>query len=144
MKRGVVIFLVFLGLSVIIHETFHLVVARALGYTAEIFYGMSFFNLYGYVRIEPPPQGTLHTVLMFSAGGVGTAIVFFILWSAIEDIVAKLLLSFFTSMQLTYGLLETAYGLGLVKIEVLGIWPIIVGIVTMLIFRIIYWRLGWW
>ncbi|MGC8817044.1 MAG: hypothetical protein ACP5PX_04465 [Candidatus Hadarchaeum sp.] len=138
------IFLVFLGLSVIIHETFHLVVARALGYSADIFYGMSFFNLYGYVRIDPPPQHPLHTVIMFSAGGLGTAAVFFVLWSAIEDIVAKLLLSFFTSMQLTYGLLETLYGLGIIKLEVLGLWPILVGIATMLVFRVIYWRLGWW
>ncbi|MGQ9787902.1 MAG: hypothetical protein ACUVQM_01100 [Candidatus Hadarchaeaceae archaeon] len=93
-KRGVAIFIIFLGLSVVIHETFHLVVARALGYSAEVFYGMGFSNLYGYVRIEQMPQNVVHTVLIFSAGGVGTAAVFFILWSAIEDIVTKLLLSF--------------------------------------------------
>lgn len=133
-----------MGLSVVIHETFHLVVARALGYTAEVFYGISFSNLYGYVRIEQMPRNIVHTVLIFSAGGVGTAAVFFILWSAIEDIVTKLLLSFFTSMQLAYGLLETSYGLGIIKIEMLGLWPVVVGITVMLVFRIIYGKLGWW
>ena len=143
-KRGIVIFLVFLGLSIVVHETFHLVMARALGYEANAFYGISFFNAYGYVNIIPPSQSLIHTVLMFGAGGLGTAAVFFLLWYAIEDIIAKLLLSFFTFMQLTYGALEPMYGLGIIKFEWLSIWPIIAGMVVLVIFRVIYWRLGWW
>ncbi|MGQ9787903.1 MAG: hypothetical protein ACUVQM_01105 [Candidatus Hadarchaeaceae archaeon] len=47
-------------------------------------------------------------------------------------------------MQLTYGLLEAFYGLGIVRIEMLGLWPVLVGIVVMLVFRIIYGKFGWW
>lgn len=143
-KRGIAIFLVFLGLSIVIHETFHLIVARALGYEANAFYGISFFNAYGYVSMTPTSQSPIHTLLIFSAGGLGTAAVFFLLWYAIEDIITKLLLSFFTFMQLAYGILEPFYGLGLITFEGLSIWPIVAGMIALIIFRIIYWRLGWW
>jgi len=143
-KRGIAIFLVFLGLSIVIHETFHLIVARSLGYEANAFYGISFFNAYGYVSITPASQSLIHTLLIFASGGIGTAAVFFLLWYAIEDIIAKLLLSFFTFMQLTYGVLEPLYGLGLIKFEWLSIWPIIAGMIALVIFRVVYWRLGWW
>jgi len=143
-RRGIALFIVFLSLSIIIHETFHLIVARALGYNADIFYGMGLFNVYGYVHMVPSSQGFIHTILIFCAGGLGTGAVFLILWSTIDDIVAKLLLSFFTSMQLTYGILEPMYGVGLVQIDLLSTWPVISGMVALIIFRIIYWKMGWW
>jgi hypothetical protein len=133
-----------LGLSLVVHETFHLVVARALGYEADIFYGVEFSNVYGFVHLNPSCRSTLDTILIFSAGGLGAGAVFYILWFAIEDIIAKLLLSFFTSMQATYGILEPMYGLGLLPRAWLGTIPIVVGMATLIIFRIIYWRLGWW
>ncbi len=144
LKRGIILFMVFLGLSVVIHETFHLIVARALDYEANAFYGISFFNVYGYVNITPTSKSLIHTLLIFSSGGLGTAAMFFVLWSTIEDIIAKLLLSFFTFMQLSYGGLEPMYGIGIINFESLSIWPIIAGMVGLIIFRIIYWRLGWW
>ena len=70
--------------------------------------------------------------------------VFYILWSTIEDIIAKLLLSFITSIQVVYGILEPMYGLGLVGIDMLGIMPMVAGLIGLMIFRVIYWRLGWW
>jgi len=143
-KRGVALFMVFLGLSLVVHETFHLVVARVLGYEAEIFYGIDFPNVYGVVHITPSSLGAIDTILIFSAGGLGAGAVFYILWFAIEDIVAKLMLSFFTLMQVAYGILEPMYGLGLLQKAWLSTIPIVVGMVTLIIFRIIYWRLGWW
>lgn len=141
--RAVVLFLVFFGLSIVVHETFHLLVARALGYQASIFYGVGFPNVYGVVNIVPPPQG-LDTVLTFSAGGLGAGLVFFVLWYTIEDIVAKLLLSFFTLTQVTYGVLEPMYGLGLVGLDLLRVAPMVVGSAALIAFRIVYWKLGWW
>ena len=135
---------VFLGLSLVVHETFHLVVARALGYEADIFYGMEFPNVYGTVSITPPSRGIVHIILIFSAGGLGAGVVFYILWSCIDDIIAKLLLSFFTSMQFVYGILEPMYGLGFIPKVSLDTLPMMAGIFTLMIFRIIYWRLGWW
>ncbi|MFH1822058.1 MAG: hypothetical protein ABH852_06475 [Methanobacteriota archaeon] len=138
------LFIVFLGLSLVVHETFHLVVARALGYSTDVFYAIEFINVYGFVNITPPSQGFIDTILIFSAGGLGTGVVFFILWTTIEDIIAKLLLSFFTSMQVAYGILEIMYGLGLIQKASLSIWPLVAGMATLIIFRIVYWRLGWW
>jgi hypothetical protein len=138
------LFLVLFCLSIVIHETFHLVVARSLGYRAEVFYGINLLNVYGYVHVEPPAEGFIPTVLLFGAGGLGTALVFFILWSAIEDILAKILLSFFTPMQLAYGVLEPLYGLRLIQIDALSIWPILAGLIALVVFRVIYWRRGLW
>ena len=143
-RRGVALFMVFLGLSLIVHETFHLVVARALGYGADVFYGIEFPNVYGVVHITPSSQGYIDTILIFSAGGLCAGAVFYILWSTVEDIIAKLLLSFFTSMQVAYGILEPMYGLGLLQKAPLSTVPMVAGIVVLIIFRIIYWRLGWW
>lgn len=143
-KRSVVLFIVFLGLSLVVHETFHLVVARALGYDADVFYGIVFPNVYGAVHITPSSRGFIDTILIFSAGGLGAGAVFYILWSTIEDIIAKLLLSFFTSMQVAYGILEPMYGLGLLQKASLSIVPVVVGMTALIIFRIIYRRLGWW
>ncbi len=141
-KRGIALFIIFLGLSLVVHETFHLVVARALGYEANVFYGVEFPNVYGFVHLNPSCQNSIHTIIIFSAGGLGTGLVFFILWSTIEDIIAKLLLSFFTSMQVVYGIIEPLYGFGLLERSALGTVPIVAGTITMIIFRIIYWRLG--
>ena len=143
-KRGVALFIVFLGLSLVVHETFHLVVARALGYEPDIFYRVEFPNVYGTVHLDRSCESSIHTILIFSAGGLGAGLVFYILWSTIDDIIAKLLLSFFTSMQVVYGIIEPLYGFGLVGRDALGTVPIIAGIITMIIFRIIYRRLGWW
>lgn len=143
-KRGVVLFIVFLGLSIVIHETFHLVMARALNYEANVFYGIELANVYGFVRVTPLPQNMIDVILIFSAGGLGAAAIFYILWYAIEDIIAKLLLSFFTFMQLAYGVLEPMYALGIVQRAWLGILPLVVGMTALIIFRIIYWRSGWW
>lgn len=143
-KRGVALFIIFLGLSLVVHETFHLVVARALGYEPDIFYGVEFPNIYGAVQLDRPCDSSIHTLLIFAAGGIGTGLVFYILWSTIDDIVAKLLLSFFTSTHVVYGIIEPLYGFGLLGRGALGIVPMVAGIITMIIFRIIYWRLGWW
>lgn len=134
----------FLGLSVVVHETFHLIVARALGYEADVYYGIELPYLYGVVSVDPPAKGFVDTLITFSAGGLGAGMVFFILWFAIEDIIAKLLLSFFTSVQVVYGILEPVYGLGLLDRAWLGTVPLLAGLVVLMIFRIIYWRLGWW
>lgn len=136
--------MVFLGLSVVIHETSHLVVARALGYEAEVHYGIELPYLYGVVNISPSARAPGDKILIYSAGGLGAAAVFFILWFTIEDIVAKLLLSFFTTLQAVYGLLEPAYGFGLLGRAELGTIPALAGLGALVIFRVAYWRLGWW
>lgn len=143
-KRALALFIVFLGLSVIIHETFHLVVARALGYEANVFYGIRFPNIYGVVYITPPSMGPLETILIFSAGGLGAGMVLLILWITIDDIIAKLLLSFFTVAQFVYGVMEPMYGLGLLPKPLLETIPMLAGIIALIIFRIMYQRLGWW
>ena len=138
------LFIVFLGLSLVVHETFHLVVARALGYEANVFYGIDFFNVFGFVHMEPPSRSFIDGFLIFSAGGLGAGALFYTLWFTIEDIIAKLLLSFFTSMQIAYGVLEPMYALGFLQKAWLGILPVLIGMIALVIFRIIYWRLGWW
>lgn len=143
-KKGVALFIVFLGLSLVVHETFHLVVARALGYEADVFYGVEFPNVYGVVHITPSSRGFVDTILIYSAGGLGAGVVFYVLWSAIEDIIVKLLLSFFTSMQVVYGIIEPMYALGFLQKASLSTVPIMAGMVTLIIFRVIYWKLGWW
>ncbi|MEM2282010.1 MAG: hypothetical protein QXH26_00465 [Candidatus Hadarchaeales archaeon] len=143
-KRGVVLFLLFLGLSTITHETFHLLAGRFLGYHPEVFYGVGFPNVYGYVKLDRPCESPLHKLIVFSAGGIGTAVVLLALWSALEDIVAKLLLSFFTLTQLAYGILEPLYAWDVLGVEWLGVIPLLVGILALVTFRLVYARLGWW
>jgi hypothetical protein len=143
-KRGVLLFLVFFTLSLIIHETSHLLAARALGYNPDLFYGVKFPNIYGYTHLDRPCESLLHVVLIFSAGGLGAGLVFLVLWAAIEDIVAKLLLSFFTFMQLSHGVLEALYGGGVLGREWLSTVPVLVGMVSLVVFRVVYGRLGWW
>jgi hypothetical protein len=138
------LFLIFLGLSIMVHETCHLLVARALGYEADVHYGIEIPYIYGFVTIDPPSRSLIDTILIFSVGGLGAGAVFLILWYAIDDIIAKLLLSFFTSSQLAYGLLEPLAALGLVERAWLGTAPVVVGLVALFAFRVIYWRLGWW
>jgi len=142
--RGLALFVVFLGLSIVVHETSHLVVARALGYEADVHYGIQLPYIYGVVSIDPPSRGLIDTLLIFSVGGLGAGAVFYILWYAIDDIIAKLLLSFFTSMQVVYGVMEPMVALGLVERTWLGTVPMVAGLVALVAFRIIYWRLGWW
>ncbi|MCS7131228.1 MAG: hypothetical protein NZ934_00630 [Hadesarchaea archaeon] len=142
--RGMLLFLIFLGLSIVVHETSHLLAARALGYEADVHYGVEIPYIYGIVRIDPPSRGLIDTLLIFSAGGLGAGVVFYILWHAIEDIIAKLLLSFFTSSQLAYGAMEPMVALGVLHRAWLGTVPVAVGLVALIAFRLIYWRLGWW
>lgn len=143
-RRGVLLFLIFLGLSIVVHETCHLLVARALGYEADVHYGIEIPYVYGLVTIDPPSRSLIDTLLIFSVGGLGAGAVFFILWHAIDDIIAKLLLSFFTSSQLAYGVMEPMAALELLERVWLGTIPVVVGLVTLFAFRVIYWRLGWW
>ncbi len=142
--RGMALFLIFLGLSIVVHETSHLLVARALGYEADVHYGIEIPYIYGVVSIDPPSRGLIDTLFIFSAGGLGAGAVFYVLWHAIEDIIAKLLLSFFTSSQLAYGLMEPMVALGLLERAWLGIIPAAVGLAALIAFRVIYWWLGWW
>ena len=125
----------FLGLSIILHETFHLVVARALGHTVDVFYGIQFPNIYGFVSINPPPQNIMETIIIFSVGGLGAGAVFCVLWYAIEDDVSKLILCFFAVMQLTYGVMETMYGIGILEKPVLEVVPMVVGAVAFLAYN---------
>ena len=142
-KKGVALFIVFFGLAIVVHETFHLIVARALGYEANVFYGVQFPNIYGFVSMNPPPSA-IDTVLIFSVGGLGAGIVLYILWSTIDDIIAKLLLSFFTPTQIVYGVMEPMYSFGIFDRSLLGIVPTVAGLISLIIFRLIYRRLGWW
>jgi len=143
-KRALALFIVFLGLSIIIHETFHLVVVRALGYEANVFYGIQFPNIYGFVTINPPSLSPIETIIIFSVGGLGAGMVLFILWSAIDDIIAKLLLSFFTVTQIVYGIMEPMYGFGILDRPILETVPTLAGLIALIIFRIKYQKLGWW
>jgi hypothetical protein len=143
-KKGMVLFIVFFGLAIVVHETFHLIVARALGYEANVFYGVQFPNIYGFVSINPPPKNAIDTILIFSVGGLGAGTVLYILWSTIDDIIAKLLLSFFTPMQIVYGVMEPMYGFGIFDRSLLGIIPTVAGLISLIIFRIIYRRRGYW
>jgi len=143
-KKSVTLFIVFLGLAIVVHETFHLITARALGYEANVFYGVQFPNIYGFVTINPHSQSAIDTILIFSVGGLGAGIVLYILWSTIDDIIAKLLLSFFTPMQIIYGVMEPMYGFEILDRSALEIVPMVAGLISLIIFRIIYRRLGWW
>lgn len=144
LKRGLALFMVFLGLSIVIHETFHLVVVRALGYEANVYYGIQFPNIYGFVTIEPPPKDPIHTIIIFSAGGLGAGMVLFILWSAIDDIIAKLLLSFFTVTQIVYGIMEPMLGFEILDRSTIATVSTLAGLIALIIFRIKYQKLGWW
>jgi hypothetical protein len=143
-KKIMTLFIVFFGLTIVVHETFHLIVARALGYEANVFYGVQFPNIYGFVSITPSPKSAIDTILIFSAGGLGAGTVLYILWSTIDDIMAKLLLSFFTPMQIVYGVMEPMYGFGIFDRSLLGIVPTVAGLISLIIFRIIYRRRGYW
>lgn len=143
-KKGVALFIVFFGLTIVVHETFHLVVARALGYEANVFYGAQFPNIYGFVSINPPSQNVIDTVLIFSVGGLGAGVVLYILWATIDDIIAKLLLSFFTPMQVIYGVMEPMYGLGILDRPTLSAVPTLAGMISLIVFWAIYRKKGYW
>lgn len=144
LRRALALFFVFLGLSIVIHETCHLLVVRALGYEANVYYGIQFPNIYGFVTIQPGLKNPVHTAIVYSAGGIGAGIVLLILWAAIDDIVTKLLLSFFTVTQLVYGVMEPLYGFGILERPTLETVPVLAGVVALIIFRVLYQRLGWW
>jgi hypothetical protein len=143
-KKGMVLFIIFFGLTIVVHETFHLIVARALGYEANVYYGVQFPNIYGFVSIKPPPKSAIDIIFIFSVGGLGAGTVLYILWSTIDDIIAKLLLSFFTPMQIVYGVMEPMYGFGIFDRSLLGTIPTVAGLISLIIFRIIYRRRGYW
>lgn len=143
-KKTIALFLVFLGLSIVIHETCHFLVVKWLGYEGRVDYGFQFPTIYGFVQINPQPENLVHRVLIYLAGGIGAGIVLFILWTTIDDTIAKLLLSFFTVMQFTYGVMEPMYGFGLVDRSLLQTVPTLVGLTALIIFGVKYRKLGWW
>jgi hypothetical protein len=142
-KKTIALFMVFLGLSIVIHETCHLIVVRALGYEANVYYGVQFPNIYGFVTISPRLENPIHTLIIFSAGGLGAGVVLLILWSAIDDILVKLILSFFTVMQFVYGIMEPMYGFEILDRSLLETVPTLAGLIALIIFGIKYRKLRW-
>jgi membrane-associated protease RseP (regulator of RpoE activity) len=138
--RTIILFFLFLGLTIILHETGHLLVARWLGYSANVYYGFLFPNIYGYVTVEPPVTNPLHALLIYCAGGIGAGTVMLILWLTVVDPVVQHLMSFFSVNQLSYGILEPLYGFGLVPKSVLENIPVVTGIIGLMLFRLIYIR----
>jgi hypothetical protein len=143
-KKTIALFMVFLGLSIVIHETCHLLAVKALGYEGRVDYGFQFPTIYGFVKIDPSPDNPVHRLLIYLAGGIGAGIVLFILWTTIDDTIAKLLLSFFTVMQFTYGVMEPLYGFEILDRSVLQTGPTLVGLIALIFFGIKYRKLGWW
>ena len=135
-RRSVALFIIFLGLSIVVHETLHLITARFLGYEANVFYGIQFPNIYGVVQVNPPPPSATHTIIISSIGGIGTGIMFLILWCTIHDTIVMALMSFFTVQQLAYGILEPLYSLGLVDLSLLSVFPMMAGLVALLIYGV--------
>jgi hypothetical protein len=132
-RRAVALFMIFLGLSIVVHETLHLVAARFLGYEANVFYGIRFPNIYGVVNVNPPPPSATHMVIISSIGGIGTGIMFLILWCTIHDTVVMFLMSFFTVQQFTYGILEPLHFLGHVDLDMLSVVPTVGGLLALLV-----------
>ncbi|MEM2878960.1 MAG: hypothetical protein QXG10_05410 [Candidatus Hadarchaeales archaeon] len=137
-RRGSVLFLVLLGLTLIVHETAHLLMARFLGYQANVFYGMHLFNVYGYVTVEPPVTNPLHAALIYSIGGLAAGLVMLLLWSSIEDVLARVVFSFFIAYQFSYGLLEPLYGFRMVERSALDAVPLLFGSIVFLMFLTMY------
>jgi hypothetical protein len=135
-SRSVALFMIFLGLSIVVHETLHLVTARFLGYEADVFYGIQFPNIYGVVHVNSPSLSATHMIIISSIGGIGTGIMFLILWCTIHDTVVMFLMSFFTVQQFTYGILEPLYSLGYVNLDLLSVIPTVGGLVALLIYGV--------
>lgn len=128
--RGSVLFLVLLGLTLVVHETAHLIMARFLGYQANVFYGMQLFNIYGYVSVDPPVTNPLHAALIYSIGGIAAGTVMLLLWISIEDALARSVFSFFIAYQFIYGVMEPLYGFGRVEKSALDAVPLLFGAIV--------------
>ena len=131
-RRALALFVIFLGLSIVVHETLHLITARFLGYEADVFYGIRFPNIYGVVNVNPPPSAT-HMMIISSIGGIGAGIMFLIFWCTIHDTVVMFLMSFFTVQQFAYGILEPLYFLGRVDLDMLSVVPTVGGLLALLV-----------
>jgi len=102
----------FIFMTLAIHEYGHAMASYFLGYSAQVEYNL--FSAVTFTEgITSAPM--LHRFILGSSGGFVASIFFLIMGKVAKDLAMDLALAFFCINQVTYGLVEGLYWIGLVN-----------------------------
>lgn len=125
----VVTWVVYALVMIPLHEAFHYWMASMLGYKATIGLPSPFL---GYTEIEPVPTNPVHIFLLAVVGGLGVALVYYLISLFTKDEETDIVVGYFAIGSLIYAGFEVIYLFGFIPAWTLGIVPWTLAYIPML------------